>query len=116
MALNALQSYLLQRGLPTTPALWKPGVALIGDLVEEEGRAGVTALRLGRVLRRFFSTAAGVLRDEAPMTADKLLRASCPLDAALPCNPRPGAWCRIDHCARQLAACFSFHHLHLPAQ
>ncbi|MCX8518406.1 MAG: tyrosine-type recombinase/integrase [Rhodoferax sp.] len=76
IATNALQTYLMQRGLPTTPALWKPGVALIGNLVEEDGNVGVTALRLGRILRRFFSGAADVLRNEAPTTADKLMRAS----------------------------------------
>jgi len=75
MARGALNLYLLQRGLPTTPQLWKPEIALIGTL-EKEGTAGITASRLWAVLRRFFKTAADQMDTDSPALAEKLRRAT----------------------------------------
>ena len=68
-------AYLLQRGLPTTPQLWKPEITLIGTL-EKEGTAGITASRLWAVLRRFFKTAADQMDTDSPALAEKLRRAT----------------------------------------
>ncbi len=77
LAREALDHYLVQRGLPTTPALWSPSMPLIGDLSEEEeSRSGITATRLWSVTKRFFNTAAQVIEADAKSTAEKLRRAS----------------------------------------
>lgn len=73
LARDALDQYLLQRGLPVTPARWSPDTPLLGSL-EEAG--GVTPPRLRQVLRRFFQTAADAIRADHPSLADKLLRAT----------------------------------------
>lgn len=74
LARSALDQYLLQRGLPVTPARWDPSTPLIVNL--EEGNAHIESTRLLRVLKRFFGLAADAIQDERPATAEKLRRAS----------------------------------------
>lgn len=75
LARRALDSYLVQRGLPTTPALWKPEIPLIGTL-KHESNAGITASRLWSIMRRLFRTAADQMDTDSPALAAKLRRAS----------------------------------------
>ena len=75
LARSALDRYLVQRGLPATPARWDPKTPLVGSL-EQDSIAGITATRLWSVMRRFFTGAADVIQDHSPTTADKLRRAS----------------------------------------
>jgi site-specific recombinase XerD len=63
------------RSVPTTPALWKPGITLIGTL-EQDSQAGITATRLWSIMRRFFRTAAIQMDTDSPALAEKLRRAS----------------------------------------
>jgi site-specific recombinase XerD len=70
----ALDRYLAQRGLPTTPQRWDPATPLLANL-EEDGMA-ITGSRLRAVLRRFFNTVAQVIEKESPGTAEKLRRAT----------------------------------------
>ncbi|MBL3961195.1 tyrosine-type recombinase/integrase [Burkholderia sp. KCJ3K979] len=74
LARTALDQYLVQRGLPVTPARWNPATPLVVSL-DEDG-AGIESTRLGRVLRRFFVLSADAIQDERPATAEKLRRAS----------------------------------------
>jgi site-specific recombinase XerD len=74
LARTALDKYLVERGLPVTPARWNPATPLVASL-EEEG-AGIESTRLWRVLRRFFVLVADAIQDERPGTAEKLRRAS----------------------------------------
>ena len=75
LAWSALNRYLMQRQLPTTPVRWNPNVPLIGAL-EQDSEAGITSARLWNVVKRFFATAADVIGQSNPTTVDKLLRAS----------------------------------------
>jgi site-specific recombinase XerD len=75
LARAALDRYLVQRGLPTTPSRWEPTTPLLGSLQQDTG-AGVTATRLWAILRRFFETAAEILQEHSPTVAEKLRRAS----------------------------------------
>jgi len=68
-----LDQYLMQRGLPVSPARWAPDTPLLGHL-DEPG--GITTPRLREVLRRFFRTAADAIRADHPALADKLQRAT----------------------------------------
>jgi site-specific recombinase XerD len=74
LARTALDQYLVQRGLPVTPARWNPVMPILASL--EEGGASIETTRLGRMLRRFFQLVADAIQDERPATADKLRRAS----------------------------------------
>lgn len=76
VALEALDGYLAQRGLPVSRSGWKPKTPIVAGLVEEGG-APITAGRLWSVVRRFFLLAAEVVEAEAPATAAKL-RAATP--------------------------------------
>lgn len=76
LARAAMDRYLVQRGLPTTRAQWKPRTPLIGSLHHQEDAAGITAARLWSVMRRFFLKVAEVVEAESPATAEKLRRAS----------------------------------------
>ena len=76
LARAAMDRYLVQRGLPTTRARWKPQTPLIGSLHRQEDAAGITAARLWSVMRRFFLKVAEVVEAESPATAEKLRRAS----------------------------------------
>ena len=73
LARAALDRYLAQRGLPTTPAKWDPAIALVGSL---DGEAGITTARLWAVMKRFFAAAADVIDERSPATAEKLRRAT----------------------------------------
>jgi site-specific recombinase XerD len=74
LALTALERYLVQRGLPVTPARWAPDTPLVGRLADEGG--GITTARLWALMRRFFATAAGLIEADNPPLAEKLRRAS----------------------------------------
>lgn len=73
LARAALERYLVQRGLPVTPARWRPGTPIVGSLDDE---AGITATRLWSIVKRFFAKAATVIGEGSPSTADKLKRAT----------------------------------------
>lgn len=75
LARVALDQYLMQRGLPITPARWSRNTPLVASL-EEDSQAGITAGRLWGVMRRFFETAAKVIEADSPATAEKLSRAT----------------------------------------
>ncbi|MCA7954556.1 site-specific integrase, partial [Burkholderia seminalis] len=74
LARTALDQYLVQRGLPITPARWNPATPIIASL-EADG-TGIEPRRLSRVLHRFFVLVADAIQDERPATAEKLRRAS----------------------------------------
>lgn len=76
LARVALDHYLMQRGVPTTPAMWKPSTPLIADLQAGNGPNGITTTRLWNVTKRFFVTTANAIESESPKTAEKLRRAS----------------------------------------
>ena len=73
LARTALDRYLVQRGLPTTPAKWEPATSLVGSLA---GEAGINRARLWVVMKRFFATAADVIGEDNPAVAGKLRRAT----------------------------------------
>lgn len=76
LAQVALDHYLMQRGVPTTSAMWKPSTPLVADLQAGNGQTGITTTRLWNVTKRFFLTTADVIEAESPTTAEKLRRAS----------------------------------------
>ena len=76
LARVALDHYLMQRGVPTTPALWKPSTPLIADLQAGSAQNRITSTRLWNVTKRFFVTTADAIESESPKTAEKLRRAS----------------------------------------
>ena len=90
LARVALDHYLMQRGVPTTPAMWKPSTPLIADLQAGNNKNGITTTMLWNVTKRFFVTTADVIEAESPKTAEKLRRAS----------PH---WMRHTHGPRQLS-------------
>jgi len=87
LARAALNTSLMQRGLATTPSKWKPHTHLIGDMQDPLGTSGITSARVWALMRRFFGLAAKAIEDELPTTAEKLRKASPPLDATHPRNP-----------------------------
>ena len=76
LAKVALDHCLMQRGVPTTPALWKPSTPLIADLQNGGGSSRITSSRLWDITNRFFITTADAIEAESPKTAEKLRRAS----------------------------------------
>lgn len=64
MAHAALDRYLVQRRLPTTPARWDPATPLLGSLGQDNA-GSITAPRLWAVLERFFVQVADVFRSRA---------------------------------------------------
>ncbi len=76
LAKSALDHSLMQRGLPITPAHWKPKTPLIADLGDPHSNSGITAARVWTLMKRFFLTVATVIEKESPVTAEKLRRAS----------------------------------------
>ena len=74
-AYKALIRYLVQRGLPSSPDRCAVATPLLGRLNEED-QTGITSARLWYVMRRFFRTAAQVISDQSPATAEKLRQAS----------------------------------------
>ncbi|CAN7784222.1 phage integrase family protein [Cupriavidus necator] len=75
LARIALDRYLVERGLPVTPARWDPHTPLIGSLGQEPA-SGITGTRLWGVLRRFFVQAADLIQVDHPAAAEKLRQAS----------------------------------------
>ena len=75
LATEALDRYLVQRGLPTTRARWASETSLVGRL-EEDTTPAITSSRLWVVVRRFFNTATTVLGDENKRLSEKLAAAS----------------------------------------
>lgn len=75
LARTGLDQYLVQRGLPVTPARWDPRTPLLVSL-GQDSEASITGTRLWRVMRRFFKHAAEVIAPENPAVAEKLRRAS----------------------------------------
>ncbi|MCF8169276.1 MAG: site-specific integrase [Rhodoferax sp.] len=76
LAKSALDHSLMQRGLPITPAHWKPNTPLIADLGDPDSKSGITSARVWALMKRFFLTVATVLDKESPATAETLRRAS----------------------------------------
>jgi site-specific recombinase XerD len=75
LARTALDRYLVQRGLPVTPAKWKPDTHLLGR-VETDQQAPITTSRLWAVCKRFFRTAAKAVEESNPALASKLRAAT----------------------------------------
>ncbi|WP_439673226.1 Integrase (plasmid) [Cupriavidus necator] len=75
LARVALDRYLVERGLPVTPARWDPHTPLIGSLGQEPAN-GITGTRLWGLLRRFFVQAAALIQADHPAAAEKLRQAS----------------------------------------
>lgn len=73
LARDALDRYLISRGLYVSRELWVPSTHLIGSL---EAERGITASRLWGIMRRFFLSAASSLESERPALAEKLRRAT----------------------------------------
>ncbi len=92
LARVALDHYLMQRGVPTTPAMCKPSTPLIADLHAGNGQDRITSTRLWNVTKRFFMTTSDAIESESPKTAEKLRRAS----------PH---WMRHTHATHALARC-----------
>ncbi len=76
LAWVALVHYLMQRGVQTTPAMWKPSTPLIADLHAGSGQNRITSTRLWNVTKRYFVTTADIIEAESPKTSGKLRRAS----------------------------------------
>jgi len=74
LAREALDTYLTQRGLPTTRSRWNPATPPLANLTEDG--SAITPARLRAVMDRFFETAAKAVEAEAPATAQKLRRAT----------------------------------------
>ena len=75
LARVALDRYLVQRRLATTPTQWNPKIPLIGS-IDQDSEAGITSARLWSIMKRFFMMAADVLAEGNPAVAEKLRRAS----------------------------------------
>lgn len=73
LARVALDRYLVQRGLPTTPQKWNAHTPLVGDI---GGEAGIQRARLWVVMKRFFTTVSDLLVEDNPVFAEKLRRAT----------------------------------------
>ena len=73
LACAALDRYLVQRRLPTTPQKLEPDTPLVGG---NAGEAGIQRARLWVVMKRFFATVADVLCEDNPAFIEKLRRAS----------------------------------------
>lgn len=73
---QALDRYLVHRGLPTTPSKWRSNTAVVGSLSDEDGQGGISQARLWSILKRFFQTAADVVGENNAPLADKLRSAS----------------------------------------
>jgi site-specific recombinase XerD len=73
LARAALDRYLVQRRLPTTPQKWKAHTPLVGNI---DGEAGIQRARLWVVMKRFFATVADQIDLDNPAFAEKLRRAT----------------------------------------
>lgn len=72
---TALDRYLAARRLPVTRARWRPDTPLIASL-EQDSVAGISAVRLWKIMQRFFEKAAEVIEADHPTLAEKLHKAS----------------------------------------
>ncbi|MBO9647652.1 MAG: site-specific integrase [Variovorax sp.] len=75
-ALRALESHLLQRGIPTSPKSWKPSESLVGRLNGRNLVPGVSATRIATIVSRFFRLVAEVHSSSHPKAAEKFRRVS----------------------------------------
>ena len=73
LARSALDRYLVQRGLATTPQKWNPETPLVGNI---GGESGINRARLWVIMKRFFATVAEVLVEDNPAFVEKLRRAT----------------------------------------
>lgn len=73
LARFALDHYLVQRGLPVSPARWSPNTPLLGHL---DAPGGITTPRLREILCRFFYAAADSIEADHSALAGKLRRAT----------------------------------------
>lgn len=73
LASQALDRYLIERGLSVSPSRWDSMTPLVGSLETEQG---ITPGRLWALVKRFFATVAQVVRTDNPALAEKLLQAS----------------------------------------
>lgn len=73
LASQALDRYLIERGLSVSPSRWDSTTPLVGSLETEQG---ITAGRLWAMVKRFFATVAQVLQADNPALAEKLRKAS----------------------------------------
>lgn len=76
LAKSALDQYLVERGLPTTPTLWTLSTPLIVNLDQGSRHTAITFTRVRHILKRFFTMTAEVIKGDAPQTAEKLRHAS----------------------------------------
>ncbi|WP_321791758.1 phage integrase family protein [Caballeronia sp. J97] len=79
LAMRALETHLVERGLPVVRARWPRSVQLIGALTGEvstERAPGITPARLRQVIGRFFDTAAEFVGEEDALLADTLRHVS----------------------------------------
>jgi site-specific recombinase XerD len=77
LALEALDEYLLQRGLPVTRRRWHPSTPLVASLGPEgHGNSAISSTRLRQVMTTFFTLAAGQLVEDDPEQATRLQAAS----------------------------------------
>jgi integrase len=97
LARVALDHYLMQRGVPTTPALWKPSTPLIADLTVRGGHSRITSSRLWDVTKRFFMATADAIEAAVPENGRKAAPSQSPLDEPHPCHTCSGQRRRIDN-------------------
>ncbi|BBU30273.1 integrase [Burkholderia sp. THE68] len=79
LAWRALETHLVERGLPVTRDHWPRAVKLVGALIEKPGTVdttGITTARLRQILRRFFELAAESVEGERPPLAETLRQVS----------------------------------------
>ncbi|MDH6148246.1 MULTISPECIES: phage integrase family protein [Paraburkholderia] len=77
LALEALDGYLLQRGLPVTRRRWDPSTPLVASLGPEgHGKSAISSTRLRQVMTTFFTLAAGQLVEDNPEQATRVQAAS----------------------------------------
>jgi integrase len=77
LALDALEQYLLQRGLPVTRRSWQPSTPLVASLRPDgHGSDAVTPTRLRQVVTAFFAIAAAQVAIDNPEQASRLRAAS----------------------------------------
>jgi site-specific recombinase XerD len=76
LARDALDWYLVQRGLPTTPTKWRSDTSLVGGLADDDATGGISQARLWSIIKRFFQASADVVQESNPKLAEKLRVAS----------------------------------------
>ena len=76
LAQQALDRYLMHRGMSTIPAKWRPDAAVVGSLADDDDQGGISQARLWSIFKRFFEAAADVVAKDNAALADKLRSAS----------------------------------------